>query len=373
MQWIGVTGLALLLAGAYAFGHVALRKVLAGGRRDLRRTALDAATPFAGGGPPGAVPDAGPPALERRIARAAESQAMARDLLWSRCGWALVLAGILLLAVASLQALPAHGGGAQGPVSPDAGASQPSGSGTGAAGQARSDATMLWYGLTALFLLVGGALALLARPTWVKATGVASMALAAGLHGTTLFKFERLLGLDTKVDVGGVTLDIGLEIRRQLQAQSRFLPKYLGGVQGFALGRATLDEAGFGGTGRLAEAQAALQRICAAWQEQSGRQDTMVLIVGGTDRLALAGAARTRYEANAGLAQARAASLRGYLEEHCGSQTSAPGRVLLLASGPATTPDVPSPQERRFGYPQDRRADVWVLSTVTPPASAASR
>ena len=63
-------------------------------------------------------------------------------------------------------------------------------------------------------------------------------------------------------------------------------------------------------------------------------------VFGGTDRLALGGAARSRYEANTGLAQARAAALKRDLEQRCLSPlATSPGRVLLLASGPATTPD----------------------------------
>jgi hypothetical protein len=344
---MATAGLALLLCGLYMFGHA------------LWRPTAGAATPPDTSG----CGDAKLDALAARIHGAVGARRERRRILLMRLAWAGLLCGAFLLALAALQQMPADARSHVVPPGPSASAPVNPLDGERQAAARWLDGSQ-W--IVGLLVLVGAALALFAGPNWAKASGVATIALSGALHGTTLMKVDKFFHLDTKVDVGGVQLD--MEVRRQLEALSHFQPQYLGGVQGFALGKATLDAQGFGGDADgLAAAEQELRRICAAWTEQGERSDAMVLIVGGTDRLALAGSARSRYEANTGLAQARAASVKQDLERRCWSPlVSAPGRVLLLASGPSTTPDRATAEDKHRGYPQDRRADVWVLSAVVP-------
>jgi outer membrane protein OmpA-like peptidoglycan-associated protein len=199
----------------------------------------------------------------------------------------------------------------------------------------------------------------------VRVAGIASIAAGALAQGSVIGKVDKLLAFDlggVKVELSG---ELKAEISKRIESLSRFRPEYLGGIEGFAIGRASLDKEGFDGdSDALASAEQALRRICDAWRAQGERSDSLIIIVGGTDRLALAGIARARYEANAGLGQARAASLKRDLETRClPPQATAPGRVVLLASGASTTPDRITPEERRLGHPRDRRVDIWVLST----------
>jgi hypothetical protein len=102
----------------------------------------------------------------------------------------------------------------------------------------------------------------------------------------------------------------------------------------------------------------------------------MILIVGATDRLPLAGRTRARYEANTGLALARAAAVKDFLAGECWTKSAKmpdDKNVLLLVSGPHNTPaDDGNAQHRPpHGYPQDRRVEVWALtSQPAPPADA---
>lgn len=350
---IQTLGFALLACGAYAVLHARL----ADWRRPVEPTEQKA--------PKG--PD---DEREARLRAAVARLRHAREVRWFRLAAALMIVGLLLLVLAwtvprSLGTVGAGGGAAAGPGSL---------AGTGAAAPPAPPAlggipdAVFW--LSALLIVTGGLMAVAARDNVTRIAGAATIAAGVATHGTLIGKVEKLFAFD----LGGVKVDLKAElqaeIHKELASIARFRPQYLGGVEGFALGRSSLDPDGFDDDDAAhATAQQEVARICAAWQEQGAwrRDETLILIVGGTDRLALGGAARSRYEANAGLAQARAAALKQELERRCLSPlATAPGRVLLLASGPATTPSRALPEEQRLGYPRDRRADVWVLSTVTP-------
>lgn len=354
MQIIRILGFMLLALGAYALLHL---------RIEEWRRPLDA-------------PD---PADMRavRLHAAVAKLRRARAVRWWRAAGALLIGGLLLLVLAWSTSIRESSAGAPGARSGEPIASAPSWRASDivrpeppAAESTARDALGGMFWLSALLIALGGLMALTARQNSVRMAGLTSILAGAVAHGTLIGKVDKLFALDfggLKVDLKG---ELKAEIRKELESMSRFRPQYLGGVEGFALGRSSLDSDGFDGDdAALAVARTELARICAAWKDQSeGRKsESLILIVGGTDRLALGGAARSRYEANTGLAQARAAALKRDLEQRCLSPlATSPGRVLLLASGPATTPDRASPEERRLGYPRDRRADVWVLSTVTP-------
>jgi hypothetical protein len=147
------------------------------------------------------------------------------------------------------------------------------------------------------------------------------------------------------------------------QEPPRFGAQYLGGIEKFRLGHATMDGDGLE---QLDAAMTEFDKICKGWQRRGDTENAMVLIVGATDRLPLAGANRRRYEANAGLALARASAMRNQLNDKCWTEPNKPPdpkNVILLVSGPRTTPDGRTGRPPQ-GFPDDRRVDVWALTGI---------
>jgi hypothetical protein len=81
----------------------------------------------------------------------------------------------------------------------------------------------------------------------------------------------------------------------------------------------------------------------------------VLLLIGRTDRSPLLGGLHSRYEANIGLAQARAESVKQALPKDCGSSIP-----ITLAGGPNMTPAHPSNRD----FPEDRAVDIGVFEQV---------
>lgn len=145
-----------------------------------------------------------------------------------------------------------------------------------------------------------------------------------------------------------------------------FGAEHLGVINGFRVGAATIDDSGLEQPEAATEALAA---ICKHWGVRTDADHAMILIVGATDRLPLGSASHARFEANTGLALARAAAVEEYLTRNCWHSPHAPDpdNVVLLASGPHTTPLTATPT----GTSTDRRVDVWVLANSRTPAAPA--
>jgi hypothetical protein len=130
--------------------------------------------------------------------------------------------------------------------------------------------------------------------------------------------------------------------------------EYAGSICNFPPGSESLD-------GNDKEIKNALDRVTEKWREgvNSGKKGTIILI-GATDRVQLSGPTTHRFEDSSGLARARAETIRGRLAGKDG-----PGegqQIMMLISGPEHTPPIDSDARRyAFGYPEDRRVDVWYL------------
>jgi hypothetical protein len=222
-----------------------------------------------------------------------------------------------------------------------------------------------------ILIILGAALTL--RPGRVpKAAGI--LLLLSGLHFALVKEFK--VNIERIIDK--LTFHIGPNPPPAVGStppsgstpseQARFGAQYLGGIENFRIGRATIDEAGID---RLNAATTELDKICRGWKLRVDTENAMVLIVGATDRVPLTAANRLRYEANTGLALARASGVRKYLNENCWTEASkSPNskNVILLVSGPHTTPDEQT-ERAAAGFPEDRRVDVWALTGIPPGAT----
>lgn len=141
-------------------------------------------------------------------------------------------------------------------------------------------------------------------------------------------------------------------------------PEYLGGFGRIRVGRAEMHEAAFETPQDFKAAEAMLDKACAAWRERLAKgYDGLFLAIGTTDRLPLRAASRTRYDANTGLAQARAAMAARRLLDTCKSADDAklkPEQIIQIVSGPRSTPDSAS-GKTETGFPEDRRVDMWAI------------
>jgi len=124
-------------------------------------------------------------------------------------------------------------------------------------------------------------------------------------------------------------------------------PEHLGDFVGFERGSTELT----------ADMEKSAAAVCERWRRQAERQDGLVLAVGATDRIPLGGPAQTRYESNFGLARARAERVKSRIVE-CGIPAA---QVLVIVSGPRTTPERKMRPANDVGYPEDRMVDVWAI------------
>lgn len=232
----------------------------------------------------------------------------------------------------------------------------------------------LWE-IGALCLIIGGVAVLFVsrgRSKALMTIGAASMLAGAGLHVFTInkvdfkdfIKIERAeLDLARKAGETGngqiTVLNTSMQPTTK-DDEGRFGAQMLGFVAKFQIGDAAVESA--------PGSREALNEICAAWGRRTDSDNALVLIIGATDRLPLEGPTRLRYDANTGLALARAAAVKDYLTNNCwqsGSGITVPKNVLLLSSGPQHTPEFVN---KRYtlepdGFPADRRVDVLALST----------
>jgi outer membrane protein OmpA-like peptidoglycan-associated protein len=223
--------------------------------------------------------------------------------------------------------------------------------------------------ITLVLIILGAILVVWRRGFLPKAAGV--LLLLSGLHFAVVKEFK--FNIEKIIDK--LTLNIGSSQITPPPTPSpppssapkepaRFGAQYLGGIESFRTGRATIDTDGID---RLGAAKNELDKICKDWERRQDKENALVLVVGGTDRVPLAGLNRLRYEANTGLALARASSVRKYLTDNCWAEPSkSPDskNVILLVSGPRNTPDGIT-ERSPHGFPEDRRVDVWALTGIS--------
>lgn len=119
---------------------------------------------------------------------------------------------------------------------------------------------------------------------------------------------------------------------------------------------------------------AELQKAADVWiRSKKLGQRGLLLVVGAADRLALGKLERERFDANTGLAQARAEEVRRRLIDAISSKdpSAVPGidEVLVLAAGPRHSPVIEKCDRcmSREGFPDDRRVDVWAIWSAPAP------
>lgn len=213
-------------------------------------------------------------------------------------------------------------------------------------------------------LLAAGVLLLLfGHGKSAKAAGLVSIAGGLIGHGYLIkdFKIDKVFGIDKFLSLHDPRLSA--EIRRAVS--DTLGPsglELIGTFPHFERGSAELKLTDF-------DADAEANGLCAVWQTHRDRgQDGVLVIVGATDRLPLRAKLAAQYDANAGLARARAERVKRRLLECINSPASRhpidSRKILTLISGPATTSEATEHgQVSLAGYPDDRRVDVWAFWT----------
>jgi hypothetical protein len=144
-------------------------------------------------------------------------------------------------------------------------------------------------------------------------------------------------------------------------------PELIGSFPNFPLGSSLLDTASRDVDREMARV---LERWTAA--RKAGRSGVL-LIIGSTDRVPLSPDSRRRFDANIGLAVARAETVKSHLLDRTKDLKEIRIRdeqVLTLVSGPRQTPESHATAARDHGFAQDRRVDVWAFWSWPTPIGA---
>jgi hypothetical protein len=229
-------------------------------------------------------------------------------------------------------------------------------------------------------MLAGCLLLLLGRGFAAKTTGM--VAVLAGLLAGAHFVLVKEAKVESILSLKNISLHINWgSTKSSLEpdpsdTSTKFRAQHLGSVKNFRIGGASLTRDDFDTDADFKAAHDALTQICKKWQPLEAN-NALVFIIGHTDRLPLAGPTRARYEANTGLALARASTVREWLAGNCWGQrpyTPDPENVVLLGAGPLSTPSILPlktqtnddcrQQKKSSGFQCDRSVDVYTLATV---------
>jgi hypothetical protein len=222
------------------------------------------------------------------------------------------------------------------------------------------------------FALLGAGVAVAAWASTSRGRKVgAGLAIAGTLIGSgAIFKDTKIESI-FRLEKGALE---GL-VKTQVNVNGTLGPELIGSFPGFSLGSTELDL-------KNQDVGNEMRRLIDRWiaARASGRNGVL-MFVGSADRVPLGPESRRQYEANAGVARARAESVRTQmLEQTKGlpeSQRIREEAALVLVSGPRRTPALPSNDRAsaRAGFPEDRRVDVWAFwttpaETAAPPSTA---
>jgi hypothetical protein len=247
-------------------------------------------------------------------------------------------------------------------------------------GSTTTTATIL-FSVFFIAVLAGCLLLLLGRGFAAKTTGM--IAVLAGLLTGAQFVLVKEAKVESIFSLKNLSLIVNWgsaqpsAVKKPPEDSTRFGAQYLGSVEKFRISGASIIHDDFDTDADFTAAQDALRNTCSKWQQLVDPTNALVLIIGHTDRLPLGGPTRTRYEANNGLALARASAVREQLAGKCWGQppdAPNPEKVVLLAAGPLSTPSILPPKtqisddcrhpEKSRGFQCDRRVDVYTLATV---------
>ena len=238
-----------------------------------------------------------------------------------------------------------------------------------APGTSRIEGALGWWLLVPGALAVAGFVLLLRGGAVSKAVG-ASLLTVGTLSGGG-FALVKELKIDSvfKVDFDKLFDRLSIE-QRQHEIPG---PERLGFIERFVKGdSATIESAGRE-PAPAADAQAVTD-ITRHWlRGRSEGKNAVLLVIGATDRLPVRRAAGRQFEANVGLAQARAEGIKRAIIAKCKSIDSTcdlkEEQVIVLIAGPKhTPPSTPGyvAPDHSEGFPDDRRVDVWALWTRKP-------
>lgn len=223
-----------------------------------------------------------------------------------------------------------------------------------------------WTVIASISIVLIGSGALLFRKGSLTGKAVGASLIVLGTlsaGGFTLVKDLKVESL-IKFDVKKL-----FEYTRVMVQQSEIPgPERIASIEGFLVG----DESRFNSpngieqvlnSGKVVNAVDELKR-----RQRSGHQ-VVLLVIGATDRLPIRGAKNHQFEANVGLARARAEAVKRALLARCSQ--SAPcilsdDQIISLVSGPKNTPintEPLDPSRAKIGFAEDRRVDVWALWT----------
>jgi hypothetical protein len=222
------------------------------------------------------------------------------------------------------------------------------------------------------FALIGLGVAIMALASTSGAkTAGAVLAITGSVMGSgAIFKDTKIESI-FRLDKGAFE---GL-FKTLINVNGTLGPELIGSFPNFPLGATALDV-------ESQDVHKEMRRVIDQWiaARKSGRNGVL-MFVGSADRVPLAPQSRRQYEANAGIARARAESVRSQILEQTKelpeTQRVKEEAALVLVSGPRRTPVVSSKDNQRAqaGFPEDRRVDVWAFwntSSESSPRSSAS-
>jgi hypothetical protein len=183
------------------------------------------------------------------------------------------------------------------------------------------------------------------------------------LAGVTLLGLLWLLYMRGSRPFSSTTTSPNPAAKTEQDSERDVWTETLGSLGPFLSRKSSFDLDGFGTEERLTDENARLTRVCARLTSQ-WRQgfDSLLLIVGSSDRQPLKGLSRNRYDANVGLASARAQSVDNALDA-CTARSGFPlpggnNSSLILVSGPRKTPEGRVSPDDLAG---DRHVDVIAI------------
>jgi hypothetical protein len=213
--------------------------------------------------------------------------------------------------------------------------------------------------IVAFSLIIIGLILCLFPLRAAKGLGVVLLFAGAGLHITGIEKLtiENVLRLQAHMETE-IQQIITHWTPPQVPIQST--GERVAAFAYFKAGGSKIEKVEFERPDDYANATEALEHVCKTLPDSSS-ENVILLIIGKTDRLPLRGPILRQYDANVGLALARASEVKRYLRGQCWDKLPNETSVLLLPSGPLHTP---KNEGEKSGYPEDRGVDIWLLRNV---------
>lgn len=224
--------------------------------------------------------------------------------------------------------------------------------------------------IAAATFAVGLAFAVRSRRPHIKAAGAALATVGALTLSAGGFTLIKELKIDSLVSIKTDRLfDL---VQQEVRRTSGRLEQVVS-IDGFVLGDSVHLERE--GVGRIPASEVLeVRKAARLWMEQKRKGfDGVLIVIGSADRLRLSGAKDKQFEANMGLARARAEVIRAAIlkaiHRDAPDLEPRPEQVLVLVSGPQQTPDSSrsTPASWRSGFPEDRRVEVWGFWTLPTP------